>query len=70
MLLAAAVLRQVLLRSLRRIVDGVYLVVGGHMRLIHRRQNVFYLVKLGGFAMVPRCVLVMFCRTFMEFAQR
>ena len=69
-LLAAAVRRQVLFRSLRCIVDGVHLVVGRHMRLIHRRQNVFHLVKLGCFAMVPCCVLMMFSRTFMKFAQR
>jgi hypothetical protein len=70
MLLAAAVRRQVLLRSLRCIVDGVHLVVGRHMRLIRRRQNIFHLVKLGCFAVVPCCVLMVFCRTFMEFAQR
>ena len=68
--LAAAVRRHVLFRSLRRIVDGVHLVIGRHMRLIHRRQNVFHLVKLGCFAVVPCCVLMMFCRTFMELAQR
>lgn len=70
MLLAAAVRRQVLFRSLRCVVDGVHLVVGCHMRLIHCRQNVFHLVKLGRFAVVPCCVLMVFCRTFMEFAQR
>jgi hypothetical protein len=70
MLLAVAVRRQVLFRSLRCIVDGVHLVVGRHMRLIHRRQNVFRRVQLGCFAVVPCCVLVMFCRTFMELAQR
>jgi len=70
MLLAAAARRQVLLRGLRCIVDGVHLVLGRHMRLIHRCQNVFHLVKLGCFAVVPRCVLVMLRRTFMEFAQR
>jgi hypothetical protein len=60
MLLAVAVRRQVLFRSLRCIVDGVHLVVGRHMRLIHRRQNVFRRVQLGCFAVVPCCVLVMF----------
>ena len=70
MLLAAAVRRQVLFRSLRCIVDGVHLVVGRQMRLIHSRQNVFHLVKLGCFAVVPCCVLMMFSRTLMEFAQR
>jgi hypothetical protein len=69
-LLAAVVLRQVLLRGLRCIVDGVHLVVGRHMRLIHRRQNIFDLVKLGCFAVVPCRVLTMFSRTLMEFAQR
>ena len=70
MLLAAAVRRQVLFRSLRCIVDGVHLVVGRHVCLIHRRQNVFHLVKLRCFAVVPCCVLMMFSRTLMEFAQR
>ena len=70
MLLAVAVRRQVLFRRLCCVVDGVRLVVGRHMRLIHCRQNVFHLMKLGGFSVVPCCVLVMFCRTFMEFAQR
>jgi len=70
MLLAAAVRCQVLFRSLRCVVDGVHLVVGCHMRLIHRRQNVFHLVKLGCFAVMPCCVLMMFSRTLMEFAQR
>jgi hypothetical protein len=69
MLLAVAVRRQVLFRSLRCIVDGVHLVVGRHMRLIHRRQNVFHLVKLGCFAVVACCVLMVFSRTLMEFAQ-
>jgi hypothetical protein len=68
--LAAAAGRQVLFGSLRCIVDGVHLVVGRHMRLIHSRQNVFNLVKLGCFAVVPCRVLMMFSRTLMEFAQR
>jgi hypothetical protein len=40
------------------------------MRLIRRRQNIFHLVELGCFAVVPCCVLMMFSRTLMEFAQR
>ena len=62
--------RQVLFRSLRRIVDGVRLVVSRHMRLIYRRQNVFHLVKPGCFAVLPYCVLMMLGRIFMESAQR
>jgi hypothetical protein len=38
------------------------------MRLIRRRQDIFRLLKLGGFAMVPCGVLVMFSRLFMKFA--
>jgi hypothetical protein len=44
------------------------LVVMRQMRLIHGRQNIFRLLKLGGFAMVPCCVLVMFSRTLVKFA--
>jgi hypothetical protein len=40
------------------------------MRLISRRQNVFRLEKLGGFAVVSCCVLVVFSGTLMEFGQR
>lgn len=40
------------------------------MRLMCGRQNFPGLVKLGGFAVVPGCVLMMFSRKFMEFAQR
>jgi len=47
----------------------VHLVVGGHVGLIHRRHNVFHLVKLGCFAVVSRRVLMMFSRVLMEFAQ-
>jgi len=47
----------------------VHLVVGGHVGLIHRRHNVFHLMKLGCFAVVSRRVLMMFSRTLMEFAQ-
>jgi hypothetical protein len=70
MMLAAVARRRVLLRGLRRIPDGVHLMVMGQMRLIRRRQNIFQLLKLGGFAMVPCRVLVMFGRTLMKFAWR
>ena len=70
MLLAAAVRRQVLFRSLRCIVNGMRLMVFRQMRLIDRCQNVFHLVKLGCFAVVPCCVLMMFSRLLMEFGQR
>jgi hypothetical protein len=68
MLLAAVVRRQVFFCSLRCIVDGLHLMIMREMRLIRRRQNVFRLVKLGCFAVVPCCVLMMFCRTFVELA--
>ena len=69
-LLAAAVRRQVLFSSLRCIVDGLHLMIMRQMCLIRGRQNVFHLVKLGCFAVVPCCVLMMFSRTLMESAQR
>jgi hypothetical protein len=59
---------QVLFRSLRRIPERMHLMVMRQMRLIRRRQNIFRLLKLGGFAMVPCCVLMMFSRTLMKFA--
>jgi hypothetical protein len=68
MLLAAVARRRVLFRGLRCIPDGMHLMVMRQMRLIRRRQNIFRLPKLGGFAMVPCCVLMMFGRTFMKFA--
>jgi hypothetical protein len=40
------------------------------MRLMRGRHNFPRLVKLGGFTVVPGCVLMMFSRKFMEFAQR
>jgi hypothetical protein len=40
------------------------------MRLMRGGQNFPGLVKLGGFTVVPGCVLMMFSRKFMEFAQR
>jgi len=49
-------------------VHGIRLIVSRQMRLIRRRQNVFRLLKLGGFAVVPCCVLMMFSRTLMKFA--
>jgi hypothetical protein len=35
----------------------MHLVVVRQIRLFHRRQGIFRLVKLGCFAVVPRCVL-------------
>ena len=70
MLLAVAARHQVLSRCLGRVVDGVRLVVGRHMRLIRRCHNVFHLVMPGGFAMVSRCVLMMVGGIFKEFVQR
>jgi hypothetical protein len=68
MLLAAVASRRVLFRSLCRIPDGMHLMVMRQMRLIRRRHNIFGLLKLGGFAMVACCVLMMFSRTLMKFA--
>jgi hypothetical protein len=70
MLLAAAVRRDVLFGGFGCVVDGMHLVVGGQLRLIRRRHNVFGLVKLGGFAVVPRGMLMMLGRKLMELAQR
>jgi hypothetical protein len=60
--------RRVLFRSFRCKADGMHLMVMRQTHLIRRRQNVFRLLKLGGFAVVPCCVLVMFSRTLMKFA--
>jgi len=68
MLLAAVARRSVLFRSFRCKADGMHLMVMRQMRLICCRQNVFRLLKLGGFAVVPCCVLMMFSRTLMKFA--
>jgi hypothetical protein len=68
MRLDAVARRQVLFRSLRRIPERMHLMVMRQMRLIRRRQNIFRLLKLGGFAMMPCCVLMMFSRTLMKFA--
>jgi hypothetical protein len=46
----------------------MHLMVMRQMRLVRRRQKIFRLLKLGGFAMVPCCVLMMFSRTLMKFA--
>jgi hypothetical protein len=46
----------------------MHLMVMRQMSLIRRRENIFRLLKLGGFAIVPCCVLMMFSRTLMKFA--
>jgi hypothetical protein len=51
-------------------VEGMHLVAMRQMRLMRGRHNFPRLVKPGGFAVVPGCVLMMFSRKFMEFAQR
>jgi hypothetical protein len=66
--LAAVARRHVLFRSLRCIPDGMPFMVMRQMRLIRRRQNIFRLLKLGSYAMMPCGVLVMFGRLFMKFA--
>lgn len=68
MLLAAAARRRVLFRCFRCIPDGMHLMVVRQMRLIYGRQNIFRLLKFGGFAMVPCSVLMMFSRTLMKLA--
>jgi hypothetical protein len=68
MLLLAVARRRVLFRSVSCKADGMHLMVMRQMRLIRSRQNIFRLLKLGGFAMVPCCVLMMFSRTLMKFA--
>ena len=68
MTLTAVAHRRVLFRGLRRMPEGMHLVVMRQMRLIRRRQNIFRLLKLGGFVMVACCVLMMFGRTLMKFA--
>jgi hypothetical protein len=68
MLLAAVARCRVLFRSFRCKAEGMHLMVMRQMRLICCRQNIFRLLKLGGFAMVPCCVLMMFRRTLMKFA--
>jgi hypothetical protein len=65
-----AVLCYVFFRSFGCVVKGMYLVAMRQMRLMCGCQNFAALVKLGGFAMMPGCVLMMFGRNFMEFAQR
>jgi hypothetical protein len=68
MLLAAVARRRVLFRGLGCIPDGVHLMVMRQMRLLRRLKDIFRLMELGGFAMVPCCVLMMFGRTLMKFA--
>jgi hypothetical protein len=68
MLLAAVPRCRVLFRSFRCKAEGMHLMVMRQMRLIHGRQNIFRLLKLGGFAVVSCCVLMMFSRTLMKFA--
>jgi hypothetical protein len=68
MLLAAVARRRVLFRSFRCKADGMHLMVMRQMRLICCRQNIFHLLKLGCFAVVSCCVLMMFSRTLVELA--
>ncbi len=68
MRLATVSRRRVFSRSLRCKPDRMALMVMRHPRLICRRQNVFRLLKLGGFTMVLGGVLVMFSRLFVKFA--
>jgi len=65
-----AVRRHVLFGGLGCVAEGVHLVVGGQVRLIRRRQNVFGLVKPGHFAVVPCRVLMMLGRKLMALVQR
>jgi hypothetical protein len=46
------------------------LMVGRQMRLIRRCHKIFHLMKLGGFAMVPRRMLVVFGGELVEIAQK
>jgi hypothetical protein len=66
--LDAVARRCVLFGSLGCIVDGMHLMIMRQMRLIRSRQNIFRLLKLCGFAMVSRCVLMVFSRVLMKFA--
>jgi hypothetical protein len=68
MRLAAVARRHVLFRGLRCKPDRMALMVMRQMRLLCRRQNIFRLLKLGGFTMVPCGVLVMIGRLLMKFA--
>jgi hypothetical protein len=60
----------VLLRRFRCVVDGMHLMVGRHMRLIRRCHKIFQLMKLGGFAMVSRRMLVVFGGALVEIFQQ
>ena len=68
--LATLALRDVLFRSFCCVVDRMLLMVGRHMRLIRRCHNIFQLVKLGGFAVVSRRMLVVFGGALVEIAQQ
>jgi hypothetical protein len=48
----------------------MHLVAMRKMRLVRGGQDFSGFVKLGGFVVVPGCVLMMFSREFMKFAQR
>ena len=48
----------------------MHLMVGRQMRLIRRCHEIFQLVKLGGFAMVSRRMLVMLGGQLVEIAQQ
>ena len=72
MLLLAAVRcsSYVFFRSFSCVVEGMYLVAMRHMRMMCGRENFAAIVKLGGFSVVPGCVLMMFSRKFVKLAQR
>jgi hypothetical protein len=67
--LLAATRRRVLFGSFGGKTDGMHLMVMRQTHLIRCCQNVFRLLKFGGFAVVPSCVLMMFGRTLMKVAQ-
>ncbi len=48
----------------------MHLMVGRQMRLIRRCHKIFQLVKLGGFAVVSRRMLVVFGGALVEIAQQ
>jgi hypothetical protein len=68
MWLAAVARRRVLFRSLGCKPDGMALMVMRQTRLLCRGQNIFRLLKLGGFTMVPCGALVMISGLLMKFA--
>jgi hypothetical protein len=69
MRLAGVARRLVLSHSLCGEPDGVSLMVMGQTRLLCGCDNVLRLLKLGGLAMVPCRVLVMFGRQLMKFTK-